>query len=455
MKSKLALLSFMLMFVFVVTACSGGKNNSSPSESPSASKPAESAASETPTSSSSTPPELKEAKITFLNTKGEIQTQLEEAVKVFNQDYPAITVEILAVPAGSSPFERASQLYAAGNPATILMLDPSDVSKFKDRILDLSGEKWVPDAIENSLTKEDGKVLDFPFAVEGFAYIYNKKVLDAAVSGSFDPATIKTRSDLKNLFAQIEASGKKAIHVSPMDWSLAAHFLNFMYADQSKDYAQVEKFITDLKAGNANLAGNTVFNGLIDTFDLMKEHNNAKDKPLTPVYETGPEALAKGEVGLWFMGNWAWPNIKGFDASGEYGFLPVPISDNADDYGNTQIATAVTKRLVLDKENATTDQQAAAKKFLEWLVYEQNGQDFLVNKANIIPAFNSITLEPQDPLAKSIKSYMAKGAMVVGMTTLPADHWSKVGASMQKYLAGASDRTALAKAIEAYWKSAK
>lgn len=453
MKRKLSWLSFMLVLVLTVTACSG-KNNNTASESPSASKPAESATSEAP-SSASAASELKEAKITFLNTKGEIQTQLEEAVKVFNQDYPAITIEILAVPAGASPFERASQLYAAGNPATILMLDPSDVMKFKDRILDLSGEKWVPDAIENSLTKEGAKVLDFPFAVEGFAYIYNKKVLDAAVGGSFDPAMIKTRSDLKNLFTQIEASGKKAIHISPMDWSLAAHFLNSLYADQSKDYAQVEKFISDLKTGNADLANNAVFNGLIDTFDLMIKHNNAKDKPLTPVYESGPEALAKGEVGLWFMGNWAWPNIKGFDAAGEYGFLPVMISDNADDYGNTQIATAITKRLVLDKDKATPEQQAAAKKFLEWLVYEKNGQDFLVNKANIIPAFNSITLEPQDPLAKSIKSYMAKGAMVVGMTSLPADHWSKVGASMQKYLAGKSDRAALAKDIEAYWKSAK
>lgn len=453
MKRKFTWLSLMLVLVLAVTACGSGKSNTTESESPSASKPAESSMAASPSASAA--PELKEAKITFLNTKGEVQTQLEEAVKVFNQDYPAITVEVLAVPAGSSPFERASQLYAAGNPATILMLDPSDVTKFKDRILDLSGEKWVADAIDNSLTKDDGKVLDFPFAVEGFAYIYNKKVLDAAVGGSFDPASIKTRTDLKNLFAKIEASGKKAIHISPMDWSLAAHFLNFMYADQSKDYAQVEKFITDLKAGTANLAGNKVFNGLMDTFDLMKEHNNSKANPLTPVYETGPEVLAKGEVGLWFMGNWAWPNIKSFDASGEYGFLPVPISDNADDYGNTQIATAVTKRLVLDKEQATPEEQAAAKKFLEWLVYENNGQDFLVNKANIIPAFNSVTLEPQDPLAKSIKDYMSKGSMVVGMTTLPADHWSKVGAPMQKYLANASDRAELTKSIEAYWKTVK
>ncbi|MFD1956530.1 ABC transporter substrate-binding protein [Paenibacillus thailandensis] len=446
MKRKFGWLGLMLALVMAVTACGGGGNKTP--ESPSASQAAESA------SPSATSSDLK-AKITFLNSKGEIQAQLEEAAKTFSNDYPGVTVEILSTSSGQSPFEKASQMYAAGNPATILMLDPADVPKFKDRILDLSGEKWVADAIDNSLTKADGTVLDFPFAVEGFSLVYNKKVLDAAVGGSFDPATIQTRSDLKALFDKIEASGKKAIHVSPMDWSLGAHYMNFLYADQSSDYAQVEKFISDLKAGSVDLASNTVFNGLIDTFDLMKEYNITKDNPLSPPYEKGPEYLAKGDVGLWFMGNWAWPNIKSFDATGEYGFLPVPISDNAADYGNTQIATAVTKRLTIDKEKSTPEQQAAAKKFLEWLVYEQNGQDFLVNKANIIPAFKNITLEPQDPLAKSVKSYMSNGATVVGMTSMPADHWSKVGASMQKYMANAGDRAKLAEEIEDYWKTVK
>nr|WP_159882649.1 ABC transporter substrate-binding protein [Paenibacillus puerhi] len=437
MKRKLTSIALALSLAVTATACSQDKGT--------VSKGSEGGAAAS-----------KAVEITLLNSKGEIQEQLEEAANTFKKDNPGISVEILTTAAGNSPFERASTLYASGNPPTITMLDPSDVTKFKDRILDLSKEKWVADAIDNSLTKEDGKVLDFPFAVEGFAFIYNKQVLDKAVGGSFDPASIKTRDDLESLFKQIEASGKGALHISPMDWSLGAHYLNFLYADQSKDYAQVEKFIADLRAGHVKLSNNTIFNGLIDTFDIMMKYNKEKASPLTPPYEKGAEAVAKGEVGLWFMGNWAWPNIKGFDtANGQYGFLPVPISNNANDYGNSQIATAVTKRLVVDKERSTPEQQDAAKKFLEWLVYEKNGQDFLVNKANIIPAFKTVTLEPQDPLAKSIKDYMAKGQMVVGMTTLPADHWAKAGAAMQKYLSKTGDRSALAKEIEDYWKAVK
>lgn len=400
----------------------------------------------------------KAVKIQLLNSKGEIQKQLEDAAKAFHEDHPDIELEVEQVPTGGSPFERASTLYASGNPPTMIMLDTGDVEKFKDRILDLSGEKWNADAVANAtdLTKFDGKNYAFPLAIEGYGFIYNKAVVDKAVGGNFDPATINTRDALEKLFQQIEATGKKALVISPMDWSLGAHYLPLAYAGQNKDMAEVNKFIDSLKAGKADLAGNKVFGGLMDTFDVMMKYNIDKASPLSGAYERGPELLGKGEVGIWFMGNWAWPQISGFDtANKQYGFLPVPISNNPEDYGNKEISSAVSKRIVIDKERSTPEQQAAAKKFLEWIVYEQKGQDFLVNKANIIPAFKNITLPAADPLGKSIQDYIAKGKSEQSMSVLPSDHWSKVGASMQKYLAKAGDRAALAKEIQDYWKNVK
>ncbi|WP_199624621.1 ABC transporter substrate-binding protein [Paenibacillus alkalitolerans] len=399
-----------------------------------------------------------QAKITLLNSKGEIQSQLEEAAKSFKEDNPDITLEIIPVPAGQSPFEKASALYASGNPATITMLDTGDVEKFKDRVLDLTNEKWMADRVDRStdLTTFDGKNHAFPLAIEGYGFIYNKQVVDAAVGGSFDPSTINTTQALEELFAKIEASGKKAIVIGPMDWSLGAHFLPLAYASQSTDPAAVAQFIEDLKAGKVDLASNAVFNGLLDTFDVMKKYNMDKSNPLSGTYERTGELIGKGEVGILFQGNWVWPQIGSFDtADGQYGFLPVPHSNNPDDFGNKQVSAAVSKRLVIDKEHATPEEQAAAKKFLEWLVYSEKGQDFLVNKANIITAFKNITLEPSDPLAKSLAAFIAAGNTQDSMSTLPADHWAKVGASMQKYMADAGDRSTLFKEIEDYWKSVK
>ncbi|NIK79386.1 raffinose/stachyose/melibiose transport system substrate-binding protein [Paenibacillus castaneae] len=424
-------IALMLMVVMIVAAC-GNKSGGSDKEAA--------------------------VKITLLNSKGEIQSQLEDAAKAFKEDNPNITVEIIPVPSGQSPFEKASALYASGNPATITMLDTGDVEKFKDRVLDLSGEKWMADTVDRStaLTTFDGKNYAFPLAIEGYGFIYNKAVVDQAVGGTFDPASINTTNALEQLFQKIEASGKAPLIISPMDWSLGAHYLPLAYAGQSADTEAVAKFVNYLKAGTVDLASNNVFNGLLDTFDVMTKYNIDKASPLSGTYERGPEVLGKGEVGIWFQGNWAWPQISSFDtANGQYGFLPVPISNNPSDFGNTQISSAVSKRLVLDKEKNTAEQQAAGKKFLEWMVYSEKGQDFLVNKANIIPAFKNITLEAKDPLAKSISEYIANGKTEDSMSTLPADHWAKIGASMQKYLAGAGDRAVLTKEIQEYWKTVK
>lgn len=439
--SKIKLLSLMISFMLVISMLAGcGTANKNQSTNQSAE------------------PAGKEVKITLLNSKGEVQAQLEEAAKVFSNENPGIVLEVIPCPAGGSPFEKVTSMYASGNAPSLAMLDPGDIVKFKDKFVDLTSEKWVEDTIPGvaDAATIDGKLYGFPSTIEGFALIYNKKVLDKA---GVDPASIKTRKSLEDAFKKVEASGVAPVVISPMDWSLGAHFLSIAYVDQAKDGDSLKKFMQSLKEGKAELKNNKIFTGLMETFDVLKKYNIDKNDPLAGTYERGPELLGKGTVGFWFMGNWAWPQIKSFDtADGQYGFVPVPISDNADDYGNSQIIKGTSKFIGVDKEQNSPEQQAAAKKFLNWIVYEKSGQDFLVNKANFIPAFKNITLEIQDPLGKSIKDYMTQNKAMNSIDTyfaMPADHWKQVGASMQKYLAGQSDVETLAKEIEEYWKQAK
>lgn len=399
----------------------------------------------------------KDVKITLLNSKGEIQAQLEQAAERFNRETNGVDLEVIPCPAGQSPYEKVVAMYASGNAPTIAMLDPGDVRRFQKKALDLSSEKWVGDAIDRSLdiaTLDDGKVIGFPVTVEGYGLIYNKKVLDKAVGGSFDPTSIRTRSALEALFKKIKASGAGPLVISPMDWSLAGHFLPTSYAAQSPSSKEVGSFLTRLEKGKIDLDANKKINGLLDTFDLMKKYNVDRNDPLAGTYDRGPELIGQGKVGIWFMGNWAWPPISEFDTSGgQYGFLPVPISNDATEYGNSQIPVGVTKFFILDAEQNSKEQIAAAKSFLNWLVYDADGQDALVNKAKIIPAFKNIKLVPGDPLARSILKYVSEGKTMQFITSLPPDHWSKLGASMQKYLANVVDRQGLLKEIGTYWKN--
>lgn len=395
--------------------------------------------------------------ISILSAKPEIASTLEAAISDFEAANPGTEVTLIALNQ-QNPFEKLTAMYASGNAPTITHVEGVNILKIKDKLLDLSGESWVENAMKGTLDigTVDGKVLGMPVTVEGFGIIYNKAVCDKAVGGNFDPATIKTRSDLAALMENIEKTGIKAIHVSPMDWSLGAHLSNVMFSSQAADSAARHQFLDDMSAGNAKLSDNAVFNGWMETVDLMLKHNNIKDAPLDAQYENGPVYLAKGEVGLWFMGNWAYPQIKELDPSGEYGFLPVPISDSAQDYGNAQISVGVPMNWCIDQSQNTPEQQEAAKKFLAWLVSDEKGQDYVVNQFQFIPVFKNITLEATDPLAKSIQSYLSAGNTLEWMNNYyPADGWAKMGAIMQKYVAGASGKDEVKNDLEQYWGASK
>ncbi|WP_426452798.1 ABC transporter substrate-binding protein [Paenibacillus sp. S-38] len=390
-------------------------------------------------------------KITLLNSKTEITTQLEEVAKQYNQEHPGVTLEIITAPEGTSAYQKLMSMYGSGSAATMSMLDPGDTQQFLDQAVDLSKEKWVAETIDNGLdaVKKNEAVLGFPFAVEGYGLIYNKKVLDKAVGGSFDASSVKSRSSLNLLMTKIKKTGVEPVLLSTMDWSLGSHLLTVSYSVQPGGFSN---FVKDMQNKSIDMSQNDVMSGWVQTLDLLKDNNINKNSPLENI--DGTKALGEGKVGLWFMGNWAWAGIKSNDTgNGEYGFLPLPLNDNTDDPINSKITVGVTKYIFIDSKTTTAKQQEEAKKFLNWLVFEKSGQEFLVNKASIIPAFKNISLQPVDPLGKSIKAYISEGKTLPFMTTLPPDHWAITGASIQSYISGKIDSAELLRQIRIYWKA--
>lgn len=446
---KMKFLSLVICLMLVVSVFAGC-GAATPTEAP---KAAETKAPEAAKAAETKAP-AKEVKITMLNSKGEIQAQLEDAAKEFNKQYPNITLEVIPCPAGGSPFEKISSLYASNNAPALSILDGGDLPKLKDKSVDLSGEKWVKDTPFIGDCTIDGKIISFPFVVEGCGLIYNKAVLDKA---KVDPASIKTQKDLENALKAIEATGVAGDVICKEDWSLGNHFSVIPYANKSKNTADVIKVLNDLKAGKLDLTADKGFNGLVATFDILKKYNKANKAPLDADYNKSNEFIAKGQVGFLFQGNWAWPEFVKFKADpNNFGYIPVPISDDASDIANSGIQAGPTKFVIVDKEQNDADKQAAAKSFLNWLVYDKAGQEAIVTKAQCISPFKNVTLSPENPLGKGISSFIQQGNTLVFTGNLcPSDHWKVLGASWQKYLAGKEDKAALAKDIMAYWKAVK
>lgn len=381
--------------------------------------------------------------ITIFNSKMEIQSQMEEMAAKYSEE-KGVNVEVYY--SNDTVAAHMATRYASNEPYTISMVDAKDIySLAVDHGIDLSGEEWVD--YTTQAISVDGKVLGFPVCVEARGIIYNADAIKNVTGKDFDPTTIKTTADFQAIVDELIAGGMESpTGVMKEDWSLAAHFLPEIY-EQREDPAA---FIEGLKDGSVSLIDDAKFNEMMDTFDILKDNNYAKDAAISAEREVTEQKLAEGEIAFMFGGNWDWSVLSAYDYTENLGMMPVPNDSN--DGSNEKLVGGGSKYFFIDSSEQTSDaQRQAAKDFLNWLVMDEEGQDFLVNSCALVPAYSNITLPVSDPLGASVKSYADAGALIDNYNYLPDDHYSICGASFQKYLAGQIDRAGLAEEITAYW----
>ena len=125
------------------------------------------------------------------------------------------------------------------------------------------------------------------------------------------------------------------------------------------------------------------------------------------VYDDAHLSVGKGESAILFNGNWAFDSLKA-TAGDSFGFIPVPVDNNPGNPLNNKIEAGPTQLLLINKK-ANPAQQEAAKKFLNWIVYDKAGQDFLVNKSQVISGFKNNPNKVSNPLGAAIADAIGQG----------------------------------------------
>ena len=326
----------------------------------------------------------------------EIQSQLEEMAAQYSAE-KGVDVEVYY--SSDTVAAHMSTRYASNEPYTISMVDAKDINSLApDHGVDLSDQDWVNDTTQ--AISIDGKVYGFPVCVEARGIIYNKTAIEDVLGEEFNPEDYKTYDAFAELLEKLKENGMETpTGVMKEDWSLGAHYLAEVYETREDPAA----FISALHDGSAKLIEDERFNTMMDTFDLLKENNYAADSPVSAVREDTEMFLADGDIAFMFGGNWDWSVLNEFDPAGEMGMMPVPQND--DEYNNKLVGGG-SKYFFIDNSDQTSDEQVqAAKDFLNWLVYNEEGQDFLVNTCALVPAFSNIELPVSDPLGESVKAF--------------------------------------------------
>lgn len=342
---------------------------------------------------------VKGGKLTLMQNKPEIDAQLKAYAAAWGAAN-GVTVTIKSI--GGTSGGMGPQLksdYAAGDMPDIFTIDGVESYKeWEGSILDVSDQPWV--AKTAVAFKNNGKVFGFPVAIEGYGMAYNADLLAKA---GIDPKTLNNYDAYKAAFAKLDGMKKELgidavvsmVASVEMGWVTAHHNFNALLSNGLKyDDTSVSM---DLLAGKVDAKRLSEY---ADWVELLFMYGD-KSVLATGNYDSQVGAFGNGKTVFLHQGNWVDGNLEGV-AKFKMAYAP---------HGSTHAVTdgifvAAPSYYVVNKASKNT---AAAKKFLVDLVNTPEGNDYMVNKASMVPAFSNVTLQPKGQLTQSVQAWSAAG----------------------------------------------
>lgn len=397
MKKKV--ISYLLAGMAVATLIGCGSSSTPTSTSSSTAEKASPASTESSDAVSDTEQSSEESsdttavadKITLFQSKVEIADQLEEAAQSFT-DETGIDVEIMNISGDNQYDTDLVADFSSNNGPTVFSVNPgSGTATYKNYMADLS-DLSIADKVPDSLRDEvDGKLVGIPYTVEGIGLMYNKNL--------YDPSKITNTDELIQFMQEEKKKNITGVGLSQEDYFLIVHILNTAFAVQDDPDA----FLEQVNKGEVKMADTKAFQELAQILDAIR--STSAYNPVEESYDQAIGDFASGQIATLHQGNWAYPMFTDYNIDFEMGLAPLPLS------GNNKLAVAVPNEWAVNSQ-ASPEEQAAGKKFIEWLYTSDTGIDYLMNKFSFIPVLDGMTNENLDPLSKCVADAVASDNVI-------------------------------------------
>ncbi|MFT9497857.1 ABC transporter substrate-binding protein [Anaerosolibacter sp.] len=392
--------------------------------------------------------------------KVEIVKELEEAAKNYMNDHPSVTINIQTVGGGDDYGAALRAKVQSGEEPDIFNIGgPQDVEDWRTRLEDLSDQPWVNQALEGVLSgvTVDGKTYALPFAVEGYGFIYNKAIFEAAgLDGSKITDFAGLEAAVKTLDGKIKAGELKEQFpnlVAVFDLPAKETWVTGLHASNT---ALSQEFASSLDAFAAKTLEFKHAEALKNLMDLQADYSpNAKTKAKLNAVDYATqvdEGIAIERVAIIQQGNWIYNGVKSIDeeVANNLDILPMPVKGVKED----SIPLGVPMYWVVNNKG-TDAEKAAAKDFLNWLYTSETGKDFIVNKFFFIPPLKGFeNFEPKDSLGQAVKRYAEAGKTMPWVFMGYPTGWGMdvLGTEIQKYLSGEIKWEDVVKNAQAQWE---
>lgn len=339
--------------------------------------------------------------IRIINGKIEIDKQL----KAFAKDYQNRTGQEVVIESlgGGVDIQGTIKGYKAADnmPDLFVIGGDGDFANWGDYVADLSDCDWASQT-DFAYKDDSGKVVGFPYAVEGYGITYNADVLKAA---GVDPASLTNYDAYQKAFEAIDAKKAElgltavcsvAAESGQMYWSTGNHLFGY--------------YLTGGLERNDTSIFDNMMNGKFDDTrmgefaDFYQMLCNYADNQtlISGTYDDQLALFAQGKTAFITQGNWIDPSLPDYNATFDCGIAPFAFT-KAD---MTNVLSDCPSWWCAYKDGKNLD---AVKAFLDDLATSEEGQKCLVTDCGTISPYKTCTVEPKTPLAKSLKTYVDAG----------------------------------------------
>jgi raffinose/stachyose/melibiose transport system substrate-binding protein len=346
-------------------------------------------------------------KIEFLEYKSEAKGTFSELAKKFEKENPNIDIVVTNPPDAITVLKtrvaKRDLPDVIGMGGDVSYAEISKAGALKDVSKDSALNDIQPAYIDmlKDISKQD-KVYGIPYAANANAVIYNKTI--------FKELGIEVPTTWEEFIAaaeKVKAAGKIPFYFTFKDAWTALPAYNVLAANTQGDdfFKNLDKGDTKFAQGHKEAAEK-----LLTLLEYGHKDQNGK------AYNDGNVAFAKGESAMYLQGIWAIPEIKKANPNIEVGVFPYPI-------GDSKVVSGVD---VLLAQSATTEHPKEAKKFIEFLLSDENMKEYLTQQ-NAFSAKTGIVQEA--PELEGLKASFEKGAVV----DFP-DHYVPTAVALEKQL---------------------
>lgn len=340
----------------------------------------------------------------IVNGKIEIDKPLKDFAAWYQEQYgQEVIIESLG---GGVDITGQIKGYLASDnmPDMFVIGGQGDYKNWVDYCADMSDTAWAQ-ATDFGFRSEDGKVVGFPYAVEGYGITYNADILEKA---GVDPAGLTSYAAYEEAFAKIDGMKEElgidavvstAAESGQMYWSTGNHIFGYYLSGGVADRTD-KTYLDSLLAGELDTDRMTQFAKFTELLFKYSDPNVL----VSGTYDDQLALWAQGKAAFIIQGNWIDPSLPDYNVEFGCGIAPLAFTEE-----EMPGVLADSPSWWLLYNGASEEKQAASVSFMNELAFSERGQQCLVTECGMISPYKTCTVEPTTPLAASLKTYVDAG----------------------------------------------